>query len=61
METNSNSAKQLRLAKRSINTDDPEIRNGAAIRLAELVLALDEWLYKGGFRPAAWGNVVELP
>lgn len=25
-------------------------------RLAELADALREWLRKGGFRPAAWGN-----
>jgi hypothetical protein len=25
-----------------------------AIRLAELVLALNEWIQKGGFLPAAW-------
>ena len=29
-------------------------REQMADRLAELVLALDEWIRKGGFMPAAW-------
>lgn len=35
---------------------DPEESdwNDAAITLAELVEALDEWLSKGGFMPAPW-------
>jgi predicted Zn-dependent peptidase len=28
--------------------------NDAAVRLAELVQALDQWLSGGGFQPAAW-------
>jgi hypothetical protein len=34
-----------------------------AIRLIELVQALDEWIQKGGFLPQAWGkcgDIVEL-
>lgn len=27
-----------------------------AVRMAELVRALDEWLSKGGFLPAAWAR-----
>jgi hypothetical protein len=27
---------------------------GDAVRLAELIAGLDEWLSKGGFAPAAW-------
>ena len=54
MDPNSNLKEQLHLAQHIINTDDPTVRVGAAIRLAELVEALDEWLRRGGFRPAAW-------
>jgi hypothetical protein len=51
MDPNANLKEQLELAKRLIddNTDQD-----AAYRLAELVLALDEWIRKGGFLPEAW-------
>lgn len=32
----------------------PEDFETDSIRLAELVLALDEWMSKGGFPPKAW-------
>lgn len=35
---------------------DSEASDDNANELAELVLALDEWLTKGGFYPDAWGN-----
>lgn len=51
----SNLSEQLRLAQELIDSaesgfDDPE----GAWRLAELVLALDEWIKKGGFLPQQW-------
>jgi hypothetical protein len=35
-------------------TDEYTLQNGP--RLAELVLALDEWIKKGGFMPAQWAK-----
>lgn len=70
MDPESNLEEQLALAKGILKTmdevrdlrdeDDPEsiaIANDVADdaeRLAELVLALDEWLRKGGFLPRKW-------
>jgi hypothetical protein len=34
--------------------DGADDNTDAAIRLAELVGALDEWISSGGFLPAAW-------
>jgi hypothetical protein len=48
-----NLEQQLQLAIRIVETGES---NGEAYRLAELVLALDEWLLKGGFRPARWAT-----
>jgi hypothetical protein len=50
----SNLSEQLAIANRIAN--DPDYPNGGDIyqdteRLAELVLALDEWMRKGGFSP----------
>lgn len=58
MDPNANLREQLKLAKRlamgMARNDSPEARLDDADRLAELVLALDEWLTKGGFLPAIW-------
>jgi hypothetical protein len=64
MDPNANVAEQVKLAReitehpRTVEThsDDPGERYSlvhSAERLAELVLALDEWRGKGGFAPAA--------
>ena len=58
MDPDANLDEQKRLAKELLVKDadcrcgniDPE----KAERLAELVLALDEWITKGGFPPKAW-------
>lgn len=57
MDPNANLAEQLRLARgiQACADDGAPIDVDDATRLAELVLALDEWLRNGGFRPAAWG------
>jgi hypothetical protein len=56
MDPNANLEEQRQLAERmlrdryhgrSVDRDDAE-------RLAELVLALDEWLKRGGFMPQDW-------
>jgi hypothetical protein len=52
MDPNSNLEEQLRLA-----ADLVEIGSADAARLAELVLALDEWIRRGGFIPARWNRV----
>jgi hypothetical protein len=60
MDPNTNLKEQLELAKAMIEAYEEEDGNGIdqddANRLAELVLALHEWLGKGGFKPQAWGN-----
>jgi hypothetical protein len=56
MDPNANLQEQLRLAERIV--EDGESGMGAstlhADRLAELVLALNEWISNGGFLPEAW-------
>lgn len=53
MDPNANLEEQLKLAKRIAESDDGHsLEDG--VRLAELVIALDEWLAKGGFKPARW-------
>lgn len=47
--------RQIRLLIKQMRVDEsPEIRKQHADDLAELIEALDEWLSKGGFSPAAW-------
>lgn len=52
MDPNANLREQLALAAKAI--DDGSRVSHDARRLAELVLALDDWLQAGGFAPAAW-------
>ncbi len=57
MDPNANLKEQRELAEFILShnitlTDDVD----KADRLAELVLALDEWISKGGFLPAGWAN-----
>jgi hypothetical protein len=62
MDPETNLEKQLQLAQkilRYLDTgDDPRrvltVVEEDAEKLAELVLALDEWLSQGGFRPSRW-------
>jgi hypothetical protein len=56
MDPNANLAEQLRIASRMIEAADTDrdIRVADPARLAELVIALDEWIKGGGFLPAAW-------
>jgi hypothetical protein len=60
MDPNANLKEQLELAKAMIVAYEDSESNGIdqddANRLAELVLALHEWLGNGGFKPQAWGN-----
>jgi hypothetical protein len=52
MDPNANLTEQLKIAALLLN-DDPN-NAVAAIRLAELVEGLDEWIKGGGFLPDAW-------
>ena len=52
MDPNANLSEQLELAKAIVATDHPEPED--AERLAELVLALDDWITRGGFLPDSW-------
>lgn len=56
MDPNANLDEQLRQALRMLEASDegrdPDPHD--ALRLAELVYALDEWLCGGGFMPSRW-------
>lgn len=62
MDPNANIEELLRLAQRiraEDNTTELKVMTenevlDAAERMSELVLALDEWLVKGGFMPQRW-------
>jgi len=52
MDPDANLSEQRRIAEQIV--ENGAIDADRAERLAELVLALDEWLKKGGFLPARW-------
>jgi hypothetical protein len=59
MDPNANLEEQQRLATRMLARIDADLEDMGeqledAGRLAELVLSLDEWLARGGFRPSTW-------
>jgi hypothetical protein len=60
MDPNANLKEMLELAKTIQEAYEDEDGNGVdqddANRLAELILAMHEWLGRGGFKPGAWGN-----
>jgi hypothetical protein len=64
MDPNANLAELRRLVARFMQAwDEADEETGAvtidtddALRMAELVEALDGWLSKGGFLPAAWSR-----
>lgn len=51
MDPNANLTEALSLAHTIVEDDD---ESSDATRLAELVLALDQWIRMGGFLPGAW-------
>jgi len=55
MDPNANLEEQRRIVQRMLYGDEhnPPLEEDA-VRLAELVEALDGWLDKGGFLPDAW-------
>lgn len=54
MDPNANRIEQLQIARQIV--DDAENHTYGAVRLAELVIALDEWMQSGGFLPRPWDN-----
>jgi hypothetical protein len=59
MDPDANLKEQLQLAAALVEVDpeDPECGTAVATdtqRLAELVLALDDWINRGGFLPKQW-------
>jgi hypothetical protein len=54
MDPNANLDEQLDIVQRMLNQESEHIDTGDAVRLAELVEALNEWICKGGFLPATW-------
>jgi len=57
MDPNANLAEQLEIACRLLGTDCLDKSDlPDAVRLAELVLALDEWIGQGGFLPSHWAH-----
>lgn len=56
MDPDENLKQQLEIAAKILDDVDNERRldHDAAIRLAELVQSLDEWVKKGGFLPKEW-------
>ncbi len=55
MDPNANLEEQERISKRLMeDTRDLGFTVEDAYRLAELVLALNEWISKGGFLPTKW-------
>lgn len=55
MDPDENLAAQLSIAKEIMRVEDIYgTQDSEAVRLAELVLALDTWIDKGGFLPNRW-------
>lgn len=57
MDPNTNLAEQLRLAQVVVDSDG-KMTEEQVLRLADLVLALDEWIRLEGFLPEAWNEAV---
>ena len=56
MDPDANHAEQMKLAARLMEAieNGRDVDRDDALRLTELVIALDEWLASGGFLPRAW-------
>lgn len=55
MDPTANLEEQLRIARKILNDDEAGMAHPGDVRLAELVLSLDEWIAQGGFLPVPWG------
>lgn len=58
MDPDANLEEQLLRASKLVEAieNDRGIRESEVLRLAELVIALDEWISNGGFLPGKWGK-----
>ena len=54
MDPDANLKEQLELAQKFYGQDDLTFDGEDVIRLAELVIALNEWIKNGGFLPKDW-------
>lgn len=54
MDPEANRTEQLELSRLILESSDQAAKAEAAERLAELVVALDEWLTNGGAHPEEW-------
>jgi hypothetical protein len=54
MDPNANLERQLILAQRIVDSYNEDGLKVDAEELADLVLALNEWIKKGGFLPKEW-------
>jgi hypothetical protein len=54
MDPTANLSEQVGLASVMLDKDNEHVDTGDALRLAELVIALHEWLLAGGFLPEQW-------
>jgi len=54
MDPNANLNEQRNIIAAMLAEGSEHIDSGDAVRLADLVQALDEWITKGGFLPDAW-------
>lgn len=64
MDPDTNLKEQLGLSLQLIEDSNDfggEMTKEDAQRLAELVVAMDEWLFKGGFLPSRWQQVTNPP
>lgn len=57
MDPDANLEEQLELANRLVDlVDEVHTSTVDVVRLAELVLAMDEWIGRGGFVPKRWSR-----
>jgi hypothetical protein len=54
MDPDANLKEQREIIARMLEEGSESIDSGDAVRLAELVQALDEWLSKGSYLPEDW-------
>ena len=59
MDPDANLADQLWTARNMLENDSESIDTGDAVTLAELVIALDEWITNGGFIPERWNKPLD--
>ena len=55
MDPTKNLEEQVEIANHMLDADD-YVDSGDAVRLAELVVSLDNWIVKGGFPPKRWNK-----